>query len=63
MDGKEFKRIRKSLGMDRLTFARALGYRGSDRNAATDIERIEHGKSGISTKMSIRALELEESKK
>lgn len=43
MTGAEFKRIRKSLEMERGEFALLIGYRGSDRNNETKIKRLEDG--------------------
>ena len=42
MQGSELKRIREGLGLDRVQFARLLGYTGTDRNDETRIRRYEN---------------------
>lgn len=37
MKSQQFKNIRKNLGLDRLGFARLIGFTGTDRN---DINRV-----------------------
>ncbi len=59
----DFKLIRLRLGMSRIEFARALGYKGSDENNATLIKRIEHGKREIVASRAIKALELDQGRK
>ena len=42
MQGSEMKQIRELLGLDRVQFARLLGYTGTDRNDETRIRRYEN---------------------
>lgn len=42
MQGNEMRQIRERLGMQRVQFARALGYTGTDRNDETRIRRYEN---------------------
>jgi hypothetical protein len=44
MHGIELKRIRQNLGMDRVQFARLIGYTGTDRNNETRLRSYENGK-------------------
>lgn len=46
MKGQEFKNIRQSMKLERLEFARLLGYTGSERNNITRIKQYEGGRSG-----------------
>lgn len=41
MTPQELKNLRKRLGLERLTFARMIGYTGSDRNDVTRVKRLE----------------------
>lgn len=43
MKAQEFKNIRQQLGLDRVAFARLIGYTGSDRNDETRIRKYERG--------------------
>lgn len=43
MKAQEFKNIRLRLGLERLAFARLLGYTGTDRNDETRIKQYERG--------------------
>jgi hypothetical protein len=45
---QEFKNLRKRLGLERLTFARLIGYTGKDLNDVTRIKQYEG--SGRSSK-------------
>ncbi len=49
MKGQEFKNLRQQLGLDRLEFARLLGYTGTDRNDVTRIRQYEgsHGSKQV----------------
>lgn len=49
MTSQELKNLRQSLGLERLTFARLLGYTGTDRNDITRIRQYEgsHGRKQI----------------
>ena len=42
MQGNELKEIRERLGLERLAFARLLGYTGTDRNDEMRIRRYEN---------------------
>ena len=44
--GQEMKNIRQRMGLERLEFARLLGYTGSDRNDVTRIRQYEAGRNG-----------------
>lgn len=46
MKPQEFKNIRQKMGLERLEFARLLGYTGSDRNNVTRIKQYEGGAGG-----------------
>lgn len=41
------KRTRGKLGMSRLEFAQALGFKGSKRTADNEIQRLERGKAEL----------------
>jgi len=41
------KRTRGKLGMSRLEFAQALGFKGSKRTADNEITRLERGKAEL----------------
>jgi len=47
MDGKELARIRGTIGMDRVEFARLIGYTGTDSNNEFRLRKYEHGKFQI----------------
>jgi len=47
MTGAEMAQIRVSLGLDRVAFARLIGYTGTDRNDETRIRKYEHDKQQI----------------
>lgn len=47
MQAEEMKRIRKSLGMERIAFARLIGYTGTDRNSENRISAFENGRTQI----------------
>jgi hypothetical protein len=42
MRGSDMREIRRQLRMDRLQFARLLGYTGTDRNDAMRVRRHEN---------------------
>ena len=44
MIGSEMREIRRLLRMDRLQFARLLGYTGTDRNDVMRVRRLENGR-------------------
>ena len=44
MLGSELREIRHRLQMDRLQFARLLGYTGTDRNDVMRVRRLENGR-------------------
>ncbi len=44
MTGSQMREIRRELRMDRLAFARLIGYTGTDRNDALRVKRHENGK-------------------
>jgi hypothetical protein len=46
MNSQQFKNIRQELGLDRLQFARLIGYTGTDRNDVTRIRSYERGGLG-----------------
>ena len=41
MESVELKKLRQRLGLDRLQFARLLGYTGTDRNDEMRVRRYE----------------------
>jgi hypothetical protein len=41
MKGREMRQLRQSLRMDRVQFARLIGYTGTNRNDATRVKRYE----------------------
>ncbi len=43
MQGSELRELRRTLRMDRLTFARLIGYTGTDRNDILRVRRHERG--------------------
>lgn len=43
MLGSEMREIRRRLRMDRLQFARVIGYTGTDRNDVMRVRRHENG--------------------
>ncbi len=43
MNGSELREIRRGLRMDRLQFARMIGYTGTDRNDIMRVRRHENG--------------------
>lgn len=47
MDGTEMKRLRQDMGLDRLQFARMIGYSGTDRNDDFRIRSYEGNKKQI----------------
>lgn len=47
MNGKEMAQIRGQLALDRVAFARLLGYTGTDRNDDTRIRKYENDKQQI----------------
>lgn len=47
MQGKEMREIRHQLRLDRLQFARLLGYTGTDRNNDTRIRKYENDRQQI----------------
>lgn len=47
MKGGEMKRLRQEMGLDRLQFARMLGYTGTDRNDEFRIRSYEGNKKQI----------------
>lgn len=48
MQGRELRELRRNLGdMDALTFARAIGYTGTDRNDTMRIRSYERGTKQI----------------
>lgn len=46
MTGQDFKNIRQRMGLERLAFARLLGFTGTDRNDITRIRQYEAGRDG-----------------
>lgn len=42
MTGSEMREIRRRLGMDRVRFARLVGYTGTDRNDIMRVRRYEN---------------------
>lgn len=44
MKSHELKNLRKSLGLERLTFARLIGYTGTDRNDVMRVKQYEEKK-------------------
>ena len=46
MKAQEMKNLRQRMGLERLEFARLLGYTGSDRNDITRIRQYESGRGG-----------------
>jgi hypothetical protein len=47
MKGPEMKRLRLEMNLDRLQFARMLGYTGTDRNDVTRIRVYENQRKQI----------------
>lgn len=47
MHGDEMRRIRKALGLDRIAFAKVIGYTGTDRNNETRLSVYENGRKQI----------------
>lgn len=43
MRAQDFKNIRQQMGLNRLQFARLIGYTGTDRNDETRIKQYERG--------------------
>ena len=51
MTGKQFKAIRKKLGLTAAAWARALGFQGMETSSMTrSIYRYESGERGIPTR-------------
>jgi transcriptional regulator with XRE-family HTH domain len=46
MRGQDFKNIRQKMGLERIEFARLIGFTGSDRNDLTRIRQYERGHNG-----------------
>lgn len=47
MKGQDLKNLRQRMGLERLQFARMLGYTGTDRNDITRIRSYENGKKQV----------------
>jgi transcriptional regulator with XRE-family HTH domain len=47
MQPRELKELRQQLGLDRLQFARLIGYTGTDRNDEMRIREFERGKRQV----------------
>lgn len=47
MKGEELRRIREHLKLDRVQFARLLGYTGTDRNDTMRIRKFENGRQQV----------------
>ena len=47
MTGPEMKAIREKMGLERLEFARLVGYTGIDRNVLSSMKKMERGQKQI----------------
>lgn len=63
MTSDEFKSIRARLGMNHVEFARALGYKGTDKNNFNLIKRIETGKRPVMPEVALKAIELDRARR